>query len=334
MDIFQRTLNFLKYIKNICSHDVVLIGTPEHRNIGDHAIALAEIQLLESLGIQYFEIPSEEFGKWKRKLTFAFSKNYTILYHGGGNLGSIWPEEEYIFRNILKCFSDNRIIVFPQTIFFDNATDDDKAFLKDSIRIYSEHTNLRIYVREQFSFDFMREYMPYVDVQLVPDAVMALNVCGYSFRREGLLLCMRNDREKTIPADDLEELILSLRDQFIMIKKTDMTADADFPLTERRIIVHRKLTEFASAELVITDRLHGMVFSAITETPCILLKSKSYKIQGCYRWLEELGYIRFVDNIQGLSEEIRKVRSIVPKYNKEYILKKMEPLLSDLAELK
>lgn len=50
------------------------------------------------------------------------------------------------------------------------------------------------------------------------------------------------------------------------------------------------------AWLVITNRLHGIIFSAITETSCIVVNSLSHKIAGCYEWLQGCSYIRFADD--------------------------------------
>lgn len=41
-----------------------------------------------------------------------------------------------------------------------------------------------------------------------------------------------------------------------------------------------KYIKFRECELVITDRIHGMIFAAITGTPCIALSN--YKIKGTY----------------------------------------------------
>ena len=54
-----------------------------------------------------------------------------------------------------------------------------------------------------------------------------------------------------------------------------------------------KLQEFSTARLVITDRLHGMVFAAITGTACIAFRNYNYKIEGTYEWIEYLQYIQF-----------------------------------------
>ncbi len=56
----------------------------------------------------------------------------------------------------------------------------------------------------------------------------------------------------------------------------------------------KKWNEFSSVQLVVTDRLHGMVFSAITGTPCIALDNISHKVYGAYQWLSYLPYLRFL----------------------------------------
>ena len=58
---------------------------------------------------------------------------------------------------------------------------------------------------------------------------------------------------------------------------------------------------------MITDRLHGMVFSAITGTPCIAMDNVSHKVYGAYQWLSYLPYLRFcrsIDEVRGTAEEL------------------------------
>ena len=57
----------------------------------------------------------------------------------------------------------------------------------------------------------------------------------------------------------------------------------------------KKLDEFRKSKLVVTDRLHGMLFAAITGTPCIALGNSSGKVKGVYDWLTHLDYIQYVD---------------------------------------
>ena len=54
----------------------------------------------------------------------------------------------------------------------------------------------------------------------------------------------------------------------------------DVSVEKREEELKRKFNEFKSAKLVVTDRLHGMVFAAITGTNCIVINSKSPKNEG------------------------------------------------------
>ena len=67
------------------------------------------------------------------------------------------------------------------------------------------------------------------------------------------------------------------------------------PAEVREFEVERKFDEFRRARLVITDRLHGMIFAAITGTPCIALNNSSGKVEGVWSlWLRHLDYVKFV----------------------------------------
>ena len=55
------------------------------------------------------------------------------------------------------------------------------------------------------------------------------------------------------------------------------------------------MQEFCGAELLITDRLHGMVFAALTGTPCIVFSNYNHKVKGTYEWIKYLPYIRYVE---------------------------------------
>ena len=70
------------------------------------------------------------------------------------------------------------------------------------------------------------------------------------------------------------------------------------------LYVYNKLTEFASASLVITDRLHGLIFSAITNTPCIAFDNLSGKVHGIYHWIEDIPTIRLINTFKEIKENI------------------------------
>ena len=77
---------------------------------------------------------------------------------------------------------------------------------------------------------------------------------------------------------------------------------------------------------MITDRLHGMIFAAITQTPCIVLDSLSHKLRGCYEWLKDLDYILFADSVDEIPAMMEKLMSVHPEYSRTEIERSMGPL--------
>lgn len=73
------------------------------------------------------------------------------------------------------------------------------------------------------------------------------------------------------------------------------------------------------SQIVITDRLHGMIFAAITETPCVVFGNFNHKISESYKWLKELKYISFCNSIDELEDAINKISSVKePKYDNKF----------------
>jgi pyruvyl transferase EpsI len=68
--------------------------------------------------------------------------------------------------------------------------------------------------------------------------------------------------------------------------------------------VRDKLQEFASGRLVITDRLHGMLFAVITSTPCIAIDNCSHKVSGTYGWLKSIPFVQLVTDISEIENAV------------------------------
>lgn len=99
---------------------ILLFNTPEHDNIGDHLITLAELDFLKRYFQDYkiYEITDIEYSWYHLKIKKNITVNDIILITGGGFLGSLWlyNGEENV-RNILKEYPDNKVIILPQTRF-------------------------------------------------------------------------------------------------------------------------------------------------------------------------------------------------------------------------
>ena len=85
-----------------------------------------------------------------------------------------------------------------------------------------------------------------------------------------------------------EQEIRRQAQQIFAVRDSDTVVGRQISPDQREGEVLSKLEEFSSAELVITDRLHGMIFCAVTGTPCIVINSKSPKVRGCYQWICDL----------------------------------------------
>ena len=91
------------------------------------------------------------------------------------------------------------------------------------------------------------------------------------------------------------------------------------------------LSKYRKSELIITDRLHGMIFEAITSTLCIALENYNHKIKSCSETLEHLKYIKYVENIYEIEENIKYLLSTeFEKYDNKFALNQFEQIKKEL----
>jgi pyruvyl transferase EpsI len=294
-----KTVCLLKICKIFCVKNFVLLGTPLHSNIGDRAITLAEKNFL----YEHFHL--------RPIITLPFNvsphslpiyNNSIIIMYGGGNFGDLYLREEEYRRKIFKEYKNIPTILFPQTIFFK-----DKKHLEESIKIYSEN-GLKLFAREKNSYENMKFNFLSNEVYATPDIVMNLNYSKYNRNKSGVLEVMRTDGEKNIDANTLSDINFFLETKFNTINKTDMHSKLpwrEYWVTKDSKLVNDKIQEFKDAKLVVTDRLHGMIFSLITGTPCICFDNLTHKTAGVYEWVIEGGfdnYIKLVSNYEEFKE--------------------------------
>ena len=138
------------------SSRVVFIGSPLHGNIGDHAIALA----MRSFFAREFpdqivvEIPGEIFRRYVSVFQESIRPSDCVVVIGGGFLGTLWMNEEEMVRLIVRSFPENRIVIFPQTVFFDSSPDGilEKEVTRD---LYQSHQDLHLWIRD-YSIEFVK----------------------------------------------------------------------------------------------------------------------------------------------------------------------------------
>lgn len=310
---------------------VYLVMTPEHENLGDHAIASEEIRLLKYLGIDYIEITGVQIGELKWKKLLGVMNKTPIIIHGGGNLGTLWFRTEKFMREIVKCNPKSPILMMPNTIFYEDS-DWGKEEFERSCKLYNAHKKLIFYAREKTSYNTIAG--AYRNVKLMTDMVLFRNECTPDADRKGCLLCLRNDLEKTMKDEEKDVLDAQIRGIFgDFVAYTDTLADQEVSVERREEALALKFSEFRRAELVVTDRLHGMIFCAITGTPCIVLDSKSPKVRGCYEWIKDLPYIRFADSVSHVAQEYHQIPKAVYQYDNGFAQQYYEELSQDILSV-
>lgn len=289
---------------------VVLLGTPTHTNIGDSAITCAEYEFLEKCGVQrsdIVELSRKDLMDLNYSVRKALKKCSLVCWHGGGNMGTLWPNEEISRRRGLKKIPPPfPTIIFPQTIFYDKTEAGEKEKNK-SVSVYNGRPGLTIAAREIQSHQTMLNLYPDSKILLIPDIVLSTTKEMFGVKqsdRGGVLLCMRSDLERTM-SDELrqsvEQAVIAAGESFYY---SDMHATCPANKQNRADLVKAKMEEMASARLVITDRLHGMIFAAITETPCIVFSNNHHKVQGTYEWIKYLPYIRYVETEEDMKQAL------------------------------
>ena len=129
---------------------VLIIGTPEYKNVGDSIITVATVRLISDFLKEYnvIEITRREYYRYYGTIRRFVSKRDIITFQAGGNMGNVWHLEENCRRSVIQNFCNNKIILLPQTIYYED-TDEGKRSLENSQKIYSSHKNLIIVAREK-----------------------------------------------------------------------------------------------------------------------------------------------------------------------------------------
>lgn len=333
---YMRSEAFLfVYRLKIRKSDIVLLDTPLHGNLGDQAIAIAEIQILKENfpNKTVLEVPADYLDRFETKFAKITPLTKLILVHGGGFLGDLWPNEEYRFRKIVDAFRNHKLIVFPQTISFSSYKKN--QFFEDSRKAYINGKKMHICLREQKSMDIMKKYFPEINILKVPDSVLMMKMKCNNEIKKNAILCFRADHEKIVSDVNVNFIKKTIEERFRKdeIYELDTVISHKIKIKSRKTHVKNLLTEFAKAKIVITDRLHGMVFAAITNTPCIALGNVNGKVEGVYEWLKCNNYIYYLEDLNSFKEMYESIdldRNYI--YNNAFIKKEYEKLIMLINE--
>lgn len=154
-------------------------------------------------------------------------------------------------------------------------------------------------------------------ILFVPDIVLYSNYKIYNNKRNGICLCLRKDIEKSAKSKDVNEFFKNKKCEY-----TDNVSDEKNVNIEERIkIVEDKMNEYSNYELVVTDRLHTMIFCYITKTKCLFLDNSNGKVLRVYNdWIKDTcNYIKPLEN--DIEKEISDILNVNININEENIIK-------------
>lgn len=303
----------------------VYIDFGNYGNAGDNAIGLSILDFIRkniSTDVNYFMV--SEFYDNVKTYKQMIKEDTVIILSGGGNLGVKYQQFERVRELTCLLFKRNPIIIFPQTMDFGDLTDPvNRHILAEAQKIYSNCSNLTICAREKKSYDMMQQYFPGSCILLVPDIVLRYRCINIDLKKNRkVLFCFRNDEEKSIDDNTIKELKGTVNRTDYLVEEVD-TCDQGLVFnneSESKQYVDNKLYKFSTAQLVITDRLHGMIFAYLSNTPCIVFPNNNHKITGVFEWISHSGSVFIVNNLDEAKSVLEKTLAMDNKPLHENII--------------
>lgn len=284
---------------------IFIFLSADYGNIGDLAISAAQKKFLEDslLDYQVSLVPISKTRLWLGSIKKQVTSEDIITIIGGGNMGSLYPDIEDLRQLVICSFPFNKIVCFPQTLDWDESQLSNKA-LKKIVKIYSSHSDIHVFARELVTYEKLEEIFngqKNVNIAFVPDIVMSasakkLGVVNSS-KPTGILTCLRNDKECALKAEHYAILDSAISGTGLTIIRTDTHAGgAGLSKVKCNKLLSEKIQQFAEAQLVITDRLHGMILCMLSGTPCLVLPNSNHKIRQTYLdWLKDHPRLIFIE---------------------------------------
>lgn len=266
-----------------------------YQNLGDMALTYSQREFLKNIypDAEIIVVPSTQTYQSVRVIKKHIRPDDIITTLGGGNMDDIYTSLENARLYVIKNFPNNKIIGFPQTMIFSDTKYGQKR-MRISRKVYQKHKDLILFVREENSLDRIKRDFPSVRIGYCPDIVLSLKKDEPKEIRKNVLCCMRKDKELDILPEQTNNVISAVQKEFsnVIIKDT-----VDFPLEDCQPETFESTLEnfwkmIRTCKVVVTDRLHCMIFCAITGTPVVVIDNTNKKISGVIKeWLSDIPWI-------------------------------------------
>ena len=303
---------------------VLLFSIPSHPNLGDQAQLMCTERWIKENFSNYklFTFPHlcTPFANDKRIFNYLFwvyvalkltvRKNdifighsgYFFVDHHGG-----WFSFDFLLRHW-----NNQFIVLPQTINFY------APVVKQRVAAsFGNKKNLTILCRDNVSYENAKKLFGTTRLLLYPDIVTSLiGTQTYMPQKEGVLFCIRDDIEAFYSTKDIDNLMQRFGD--IRKEKIDTTLKISAQLMKknREELIYKTIEKIATYKVVITDRYHGTIFSAIANTPVIVISSADHKLSSGVKWFPKEIFGNNVQYAENLEDAYMKAIRILSSCEK------------------
>ena len=294
-------------------------GVPTHYNLGDQAQAVCirkwiaenydNYRIIELLAFPFY---SKKFRDYLEKLVTSDD----IFIIQSGYCTSDKHYNHFMHRYIVEHYKQP-VLFMPQTVNFYNKKQGYKTG-----EIYAKHEKMLFLARDKKSKELATEYFKHTKILLYPDIVTCLiGTRVWDNKRNGVLLCVRNDGEKLYSSDQIERLIKRFQHNSINVDITDTNYSESEAKEGVESVIDEKLKQFASYQVIITDRFHGTIFSMIANTPVIVLATNDHKVKTGTEWFQNIydGAFQNAESIdEAYSMALRILRDQPAVHNSSY----------------
>jgi len=328
--------SYIPFLTNIISNDFIFIDLPYYANIGDTLIWKGTEELLKNVSHKCLLRSSYQTFQYPK-----LSDDIVILMMGGGNWGDLYEPHNVLRRNVVQCYPNNRIIILPQTIYYEGARN-----ARSDANIFRKHKKLTICARDKYSYRFLKAYGFGNDIRLVPDMAFCINVEELKLYTKPTLnkdlLFKRIDKEKTdthiidhISKDyDINDWPLygeedsQLTNLYGLIEQKKWKEADDYAVNiylPNRVKVGVEL--ISQYNKVISNRLHGAILSILLDKEVYIIDNSYGKNSQYFKtWLTGVKKVHLLSTSHSLNL-YRKIRFFI-----YYILSMVDRIIGGKSE--
>ncbi|EPM1750721.1 TPA: polysaccharide pyruvyl transferase family protein [Klebsiella variicola subsp. variicola] len=295
----NKLTEILPFIKD--KNEVIFLDYPVYLNVGDLLIYHGTENFFKENNIN-IKLRRSNARYSVKEIKKYINPNTVILMQGGGNFGDLYPEFQKFRQDVVSSFPDTRIIILPQTAFFENEHE-----LNKSVKSFGAHKDLIIFSRDTRSLSIFKKFTS--QTFLMPDMAHSLwGTLPKSQKSKGTLYLIRNDKEiNQVQRRLLEhkngddkyvdwEDILTSKD--LLMRKLCRKLDGIGGVTNLSLLknisnviwynytykmVQRYALYFTSHEKVVTSRMHGHIFSCLLSLPNDVIDNAYGKNSGYFK---------------------------------------------------